>query len=260
MTSWAVAGPTFSAQPMSLEGVHSAWARWALGMCSATVGRSTVVAPGVGRHAPTLEEDRDGCGGVADLDLLSDQLVGHAVEVAVNFDVVVDVDATDLPAREDVARDRQGPQGGAVELLVEGAAADAELLQRPVVERVEEDADRPVQSADPTSSNAPNVDDRVGRPPVRRGSRTTRTPVTISIDIAQQPHPPSDGPRPFTFGMPPPGAINSGPSGDIHPPVPSVTAVPTLMPNATEPKHLKHRDFRLADDTDWVSMVMALKT
>ena len=42
----------------------------------------------------------------------------------------------------------RGPQGGAVELLVEDAAADAELLQRPVVERVEEDADRPVQGAE----------------------------------------------------------------------------------------------------------------
>ena len=111
-------------------------------------GRSAVAAAGVGRHASVLEEDLDGRGGVADLDLLSDQLVGHAVEVAVELDVVVDVDAAELPAREDVARGRRGPQGGAVELLVEGAAADAELLQRPVVERVEEDADRPVQGAD----------------------------------------------------------------------------------------------------------------
>ena len=148
VTSWAVAGPTFSAQPMSLEGVHSAWARWALGMCSATVDGSPVVAPRVGRHAAALEEDLDGRGGVADLDLLADQLVGHAVGVALDRDVVVDVDAARLPAREDVARGRQGSQGRAVELLVEGAPADAELLHRPVVELVEEDADRPVQSAE----------------------------------------------------------------------------------------------------------------
>ena len=102
----------------------------------------------MGRHAPALEEDFDGRVGAADLDPLADQLVGHAVEVAVDLDVVVDVDAADLPAREDVGRGRRGPQGGAVELLVEGAAADAKLLQRPVVERVEEDADRPVQGAE----------------------------------------------------------------------------------------------------------------
>ena len=45
-------------------------------------GRSAVVASRVGRHAPALEEDLEGCGGVADLDLLSDQLVGHAVGLA----------------------------------------------------------------------------------------------------------------------------------------------------------------------------------
>ena len=37
VTSSPVAGPTFSAQRMRRDGVHSAWARWALGMCSATV-------------------------------------------------------------------------------------------------------------------------------------------------------------------------------------------------------------------------------
>ena len=38
--------------------------------------------------------------------------------------------------REDEARGRQGPQRRAVELLVEGTAADAQLLHRPVVELV----------------------------------------------------------------------------------------------------------------------------
>ena len=39
-------------------------------------------------------------------------------------------------------------RAGRSSCFVEGAAADAELLQRPVVERVEEDADRPVQGAE----------------------------------------------------------------------------------------------------------------
>ena len=68
--------------------------------------------------------------------------------MAVDLDVVVDVHPDGLPLREDVGAVGQRAQGRPVELLVEGAAADAELLQRPVVERVEEDADRPVQGAE----------------------------------------------------------------------------------------------------------------
>ena len=66
----------------------------------------------------------------------------------VNLDVVVDVDAAQLPVGQDVAGGGQGPQRRAVELLVEGAAADAELLHWPVVEFVEPDADRPIQRAE----------------------------------------------------------------------------------------------------------------
>ena len=50
--------------------------------------------------------------------------------------------------RENVARGRQGLERRPVDLLVEGAAADAQLLHRPVVELVEEDADRRVQGAE----------------------------------------------------------------------------------------------------------------
>ena len=68
--------------------------------------------------------------------------------MSLDDDVVIDVDATMLPLREDVARGRQGAQGRTVGLLVEGAAADAQLLHRPVVELVEEHADRLVQGAE----------------------------------------------------------------------------------------------------------------
>ena len=110
--------------------------------------RLSVVAPAVRHDALAAMEDLDRVGGVADLDLLADQLVRHAVDVALDLDVVVDVDAAQLPVREDVARSGQGPQRRAVELLVEGAAADAELLNRPVVQRVEQDADRRVERAE----------------------------------------------------------------------------------------------------------------
>ena len=111
-------------------------------------GRLSVVAAPVRRHAAALEEDLDGRRRVADLDLLAEELERHAVGVSLDDDVVVDVEAAQLPLREDVARGRQGLEGRTVELLVEGAAADAELLQRPVVELVEEDADRLVQRAE----------------------------------------------------------------------------------------------------------------
>ena len=65
--------------------------------------------------------------------------------MVLDLDVVVDVDAAPLPLREDVARGGQGSQRRAVELLVQRAAADAQLLHRPVVQLVEQDADRGVE-------------------------------------------------------------------------------------------------------------------
>ena len=111
-------------------------------------GRLPVVAPPVRRHAAALEEDLDGRRGVADLDRLTEELGRHAVGVSLDHDVVIDVDAALLPLREDVARGRQGAQGRPVGLLVKGTAADAQLLQRPVVELVEEHVDRLVQGAE----------------------------------------------------------------------------------------------------------------
>ena len=73
---------------MRRDGVHSAWARWALGMCSATVDGLSVVAALVRRHASALEEDLDGRRGVADLDLLAEELERHAVGVSLDGDVV----------------------------------------------------------------------------------------------------------------------------------------------------------------------------
>ena len=72
-------------------------------------GRPSVAAPPVRRHALAAMEDLDRVGGVADLDLLADQLVRDAVGVALDLHVVVDVRAAQLPVREDVARGRQGP-------------------------------------------------------------------------------------------------------------------------------------------------------
>ena len=73
-------------------------------MCSAMVDTPRSRRRGWEAHARALEEDLDGRGGAADLDLLADELVRHAVEVAVELDAVIDVDAADIPACKDVER------------------------------------------------------------------------------------------------------------------------------------------------------------
>ena len=136
-------GPTDQPRRRPL-GMRAVGARHVFGMG----GRLPVVAPLVRRQSLAAIEDLDRVRGVADLDLLADQLERHAVDVALDVDVVVDVDAAPLPVRQDVTRGRQGPQRRAIDLLVQGAAADAQLLHGPVVELVEQDADRRVQRAE----------------------------------------------------------------------------------------------------------------
>ena len=74
-------------------------------------------------------------GGEPDLDPLVHELVGDAVVVVLDGDVVVDVDAGIAPLGELVARRGERAQERAVELLEEGAAGDAELAHRARVER-----------------------------------------------------------------------------------------------------------------------------
>ena len=139
-TSWPVAGPALLGPADEARrrplGVGAVGARHVVG----DGGRPPVVASPVGPHPAPLEEDLDGRRGVADFDLLAEELEWHAVGVALDQDVVVDVDAARLPPRQDVAVGRQGSERRTVELLVEGTPADTELLHRPVVELVEADA------------------------------------------------------------------------------------------------------------------------
>ena len=63
--------------------------------------------PGMRGDWAVLEEDFDSRSGEARLDALMDQLIRHAIEVVGDLDVVIDIDATALPFRQFVARDRQ---------------------------------------------------------------------------------------------------------------------------------------------------------
>ncbi len=68
------------------------------------------------------------------LEELADELVGHAVVVTLDRDVVVDVDPAGCPLGHLVALERQGLQGRPVEPLVELPAARSEVPHRPAVE------------------------------------------------------------------------------------------------------------------------------
>lgn len=85
-------------------------------------------------HAASLEEDLHGVGRDPELHRLFDQLIGHAVVVARQFDVVVDVDPGLLPFGVFVGCLRQRPEGGSVEVLKEASAGAFELLEGLLVE------------------------------------------------------------------------------------------------------------------------------
>ena len=90
-------------------------------------------------------EDLDRGGGDPRLDLLADQLVRHAVVVLGDLDMVVEVDPAALPLGVFVGFGRQRLQRRPVELLEERPPAGAPAAHRPVVEIVEQGADRGVE-------------------------------------------------------------------------------------------------------------------
>ena len=80
-------------------------------MCSGVVDGWAVVVSAVRGDAAALVVELDGRRGVSRLDQFVNELVGHAVEVAFDLDMVINVDATGRPMRQDVAG---GGQGAAV--------------------------------------------------------------------------------------------------------------------------------------------------
>src|SRR5579863_9446471 len=78
-------------------------------------GLSTAAAAQVGRHARAFVQDLDHGGRGADLYQLVHQVVGHAVEVRVEGNVVVDVDTSARPLAQVERLGGQGLQGGPVD-------------------------------------------------------------------------------------------------------------------------------------------------
>jgi hypothetical protein len=96
------------------------------------------------RHSPAPGEHLDRAGRRPDVDSLADEAVRDAVVVALDLDVVVDVDPGSLPDRVLVRDGRQRPEGRPVERREQTVARACELAERPGVEPGDPLADRPV--------------------------------------------------------------------------------------------------------------------
>ena len=90
-------------------------------------------------------EALDGVGGDAHVHLFFDERMGHGVVMAVDLDVIVDVDPGLLPLGVFVRFDGQGAQGRFIQLLKQRAPGARQFLEGPVVERLEQRPDGPVQ-------------------------------------------------------------------------------------------------------------------
>ena len=90
-------------------------------------------------------EDLDRRGAEARVDDLVEQGVGDGVIVALDLDVVVDVDAGDFPLAVDEGLGRQRAERGLIEAFEELAATGAVHAHRPRVEVGDQFGDRPVQ-------------------------------------------------------------------------------------------------------------------
>ena len=101
--------------------------------------------PAMQADALALVEDLDGVRRDADLHPLAQQTLGHGVEVLLDFDVVVDADARDVPLSVFVGCVRQSAKRRLVEPLEQLAPALADVPHDPAVEVLEQLGDRLVE-------------------------------------------------------------------------------------------------------------------
>src|ERR1700719_1186275 len=100
----------------------------------------------MGRHALATQENLDGPGGDACLDVLPYETMRNAVVVLGDLDMIVEIDATALPLRILVGFIRQRQQRGTVELIEQLTPALPPAPQRAVIEISQKAADRLVES------------------------------------------------------------------------------------------------------------------
>lgn len=100
------------------------------------------------RDPLTVVEDLDGARGGSELEALLSEREGHAVAVALEFDVVVDIGADPFPAAGLEARGRQRSHRGVIEREEERASTGAVMPHHAVVELVEEVPNPPIEGAE----------------------------------------------------------------------------------------------------------------
>ena len=113
------------------------------------LGRGGVRTPagieGMGGHAFVAVQDFHRAGRDAQLDLLAHQSVGDRVVVAIELDVVVDVDAGGFEACDGHAHRRQGAKGWPIELGKGAGAVARQLLEWSLVQVHQQGGDGPVE-------------------------------------------------------------------------------------------------------------------
>src|SRR5580704_6763644 len=92
------------------------------------------IRSGMGSDALPAVQDFDAAGSCPRFDFLMHKSLRHAVEVIVDGDVIIDIDARLVVASELVAADRQGSQCRPVELRVRALARSRQTLERAAVQ------------------------------------------------------------------------------------------------------------------------------
>jgi hypothetical protein len=95
----------------------------------------------VARHAGPLMEEVHHPGTDTHLELRLDERIGHRRVVAVDFHVIINVDAGAFPLRICIGLGREGLQGGAVECLKKPESGAGQFLEGAGVERQQEGRD-----------------------------------------------------------------------------------------------------------------------
>ena len=97
-------------------------------------------------NALAFQKDLDRARRQPRLNLAAGEAVGHAVEVSLDLDVVIDADATQAPFGQSIGLARQRLEVRPVEFLEQRAAGNAEPAQHPlVIELAQQLTDRTVQ-------------------------------------------------------------------------------------------------------------------
>ena len=107
-----------------------------------------LLAARVRSDAAALVEDLERADSQANFHPFTDELIRDRVVMALDFDVVVDVDARRLPLAELIALDGQRLQGRAVERLIQAQPRVGALAEGSPVDPLEQSGDRLIELAE----------------------------------------------------------------------------------------------------------------